>query len=88
MDITTPFLSVLQLGIVPLVIGLVSVFKGAGITGVEHRFAPVISLALGVAGAFLLPSETWQHTVLAGLTIGCIAAGVYSGVKTTVSSDK
>lgn len=87
MDITTPFLSVLQLGLVPLVIGLVQLLKNAKLTGEEHRFAPIISLLLGVGGAFLLPSETWQYTVLAGVTIGCIAAGVYSGVKTTVAPE-
>lgn len=88
MDLTTPFLSVLQLGIVPLVIGVVQILKNVHLTGTDHRWAPLISLVLGIGGAFLIPSETWQFTILAGLTLGCIAAGVYSGVKTTAAPDK
>lgn len=84
MDITTPFLNVTQLAAVPLTMAIVSILKNAGLTGLEHRFAPLWSLGLGLGGAFLVPSSTWQFTVLAGLTIGCIAAGVYSGSKTLV----
>lgn len=88
MDINTPFLTVLQLGIVPLVIGIVQILKNAKLVGEDNRWAPIVSLVLGIGGAFLIPSATWQLTVLAGITLGCIAAGVYSGVKTTVSPDK
>lgn len=82
MDITTPFLNVTQLAAVPLTMAIVAIFKNAGLTGTDHRWAPLWSLGLGMGGAFLIPSSTWQFTVLAGLTIGCIAAGVYSGGKT------
>lgn len=85
MDITTPFLTIAQLGLVPLVMAVVAIFKSAGVTGEDHRWAPLISLLLGTGSAFLLPSVTWQLTVLAGLTIGTLAAGVYSGVKATVA---
>ncbi len=84
MDINTPFLTVTQLGLVPLVMAIVSILKASGITGSTHRFAPIYSLVLGVGGAFLVPSATVQLTIIAGLTVGCISAGVYSGVKTTV----
>lgn len=84
MDITTPFLTVTQLALVPLVMAVVSVLKGVGWAGATNRFAPVYSLVLGTGSAFLIPSATTQLTIIAGLTIGCIAAGVYSGVKATV----
>lgn len=88
MDITTPFLNVTQLALVPLVIAIVTILKNVDLTGKDHRFAPLISLVLGTGGAFLIPSATLQFTILAGLTIGTLAAGVYSGVKTTVAPDK
>lgn len=84
MDLQTPFLTVTQLALVPLVMALVSLLKGAALTGANHRFAPIMALALGVGGAFLMPSATVNLTIIAGLTVGCAAAGVYSGVKTTV----
>lgn len=85
MDLTTPFLTVAQLGLVPLVMAVVSTLKSVDLTGKDHRWAPLISLFLGVGGAFLVPSETMQFTIIAGLTIGTLAAGVYSGVKATVA---
>lgn len=84
MDLTTPFITVTQLALVPLVMALVSIAKNAGIAGETNRLAPIYSLILGIGLAFLLPSETLQFTILAGLLIGCTAAGVYSGVKTSV----
>lgn len=80
-DINTPFLTVTQLALVPLTMGVVQVIKSSGL---PDRFAPLTSLLLGVGGAFLIPSATVQLTIIAGLTLGCAAAGVYSGVKTTV----
>lgn len=84
MDITTPFLTVTQLALVPLVMAVVALLKTTGIAGATNRFAPLYALVLGIGGAFLVPSATVQLTIIAGVTVGCIAAGVYSGVKTTV----
>lgn len=84
MDLNTPFLTVTQLGLVPLVMAVVSILKNVSVAGATNRFAPLYSLILGVGGAFLVPSATVQLTLIAGITIGCAAAGVYSGVKTTV----
>lgn len=81
-----PFLTVQQLALVPLVMAMVSLLKNAGLSGTDNRYSPLTSLGLGAAGAFLLPSPTWQLTILAGLTIGGLAAGVYSGVKATVAA--
>lgn len=78
MDITTPFLSVAQLGLVALVLALVQIYK---LVFNNTRWAPLISVVMGVGLAFLAPSPTWQLTILAGLTMGCIAAGTYSGIK-------
>lgn len=85
MDLQTPFLTVTQLGLIPLVMAVVSILKTTAITGATNRFAPLYSLVLGIGGAFLVPSETTQLTIISGALIGCAAAGVYSGVKTTVA---
>lgn len=81
-----PFISAGQLALVPLVMMLVSGLKGMGLTGENHRYAPGIALGLGLGGAFLLPSESVQFTILAGLVVGCVGAGLYSGVKTTFAA--
>lgn len=84
MDVSIPFLTVTQLALVPLVMAVVALLRMVGLTGSTNRFAPLYALILGVAGSFLVPSATVQLTIIAGITIGCVAAGVYSGVKTTV----
>lgn len=85
MDVSTPFLTVSQLALVPLVMAIVSLLKNANMSGTNNWLSPITSVVLGVGGAFLVPAPTWQVTILAGLTIGCIAAGVYSGVKNTIT---
>lgn len=88
MDVSTPFLSVTQLALVPLVMAIVALLKNANLSGTNNWLSPLTSLVLGVGGAFLVPGPTWQATILAGLTIGCIAAGVYSGVKGTITPNQ
>lgn len=83
MDLTTAFLSGQQLLLSALVIGVVSIAKSSGL---PTQWAPLTSLGLGILAAFLLPSATVTLTILAGITIGLIASGVYSGVKTTATS--
>lgn len=82
MDLSTAFVSTQQLLLVPVVIGVTAVLKQTFVTGTTNRWTPIVALVLGVAGAFLLPSETLQTTILAGIVVGCSAAGVYSGAKT------
>lgn len=82
MDISTAFLSPEQISLAAIVWGIVYVLT---VTGVPTRWAPLSSLVLGVLVAFLLPSATVQLTILAGLTIGLIASGAHSAVKTTIA---
>lgn len=67
------------LGLVPLVMGLTAVAK----TYVDNRYAPLISLALGIGGAFLFPALTVGLTIVSGIVVGLTASGLYSGVKAT-----
>ncbi len=85
MDLSTAFISGQQLALIAIDIGLVTVLKQTPLTGTgDNRWAPLISLILGVGLAFLLPSATVAYTILAGLVIGLSASGAYSTAKTTI----
>lgn len=69
--------------LVPIVIGLVSLFKQY--TG--SYWAPAVSLALGIGSSFLLPQSSLTLTILAGVIVGLTAVGLYSSTSTMVSSN-
>jgi hypothetical protein len=75
MEITTQFLS-----LVPLVVALTQLLKTS--FKVEARYAAVLALVLGVAGALALGGLSVE-AVLQGLVVGLTASGAYSGVKAT-----
>lgn len=66
--------------LVPVVIGLTQVAKAAGATS---RLAPAIGVALGIGLKFALFALPSAHadTLLAGVVIGLMSLGLYSGVK-------
>lgn len=70
------------LALVPVVIGLTAIVK----MYVDSRYAPLVALALGVAGAFLVPAATVAITVLSGIVVGLSASGLYAGVKATFAA--
>lgn len=72
-------LTPLMLASVPVVIGIVSALKAAFL---PSRFAPLVSLVLGLGVAFLIGGFSGL-AVLGGLVIGLSASGAYSQVKTT-----
>lgn len=67
------------LALVPLVVGLVQIAKGAGL---PVQYTPVLSLVAGVVLSILIP-QTLQEVVINGLVVGLSASGLYSGVKAT-----
>ncbi len=81
MDTSIIQLSAQALLLVPIVMALVELAK----LYINVRWAPLLSLAFGIAAAFIIPSSTAGYTVLSGLIIGLTAAGLYSGVKATVA---
>jgi hypothetical protein len=56
---------VFGIAIIPLIVGLVQMVKGLGL---DARYAPVASVALGVGGG-----------ILTGIAFGLSASGLYSG---------
>lgn len=77
MDIT-----VLDIALVPVIIGLVEVFKTLGLT---DRYAALASLLLGVvAGVVFADTGILAQDVLVGIALGLSASGLYSGSKSLV----
>lgn len=68
--------------LVPIVVGLVQVFRKAGL---PTKLAPMTAIILGIACAVGLASYDFT-SVLAGVVVGLTASGLYSGVKTVTSS--
>lgn len=64
--------------LVPLTMALVAIAKQY----INAYYAPVLSLALGIGGAFLYPQATWQSTLVVGIVVGATASGFYSQGKT------
>lgn len=82
MDINTLFdLSPFIMASVPVIIGLVELIKKS--TGLSERFAPVVSLMLGLLMAFVV-CEVWQVIFIQGMIAGLMASGLYSGGKALI----
>jgi len=73
--------SVYGIGIIPVIIALVELFKRAG---VPNRWLPLLALALGIVAGFvyLAPGDP-AKSVLVGIVMGLSAVGLFSGVKNT-----
>jgi hypothetical protein len=69
-------------GLVAVTIALVSMIKSLGF---PSRFAPLVSLIVGVVFAFTFRSADIGHTVFQGLVIGLSASGFYSGAKAVIT---
>lgn len=78
-------LTYINIALVPVIIGVIAVFKSAGL---PKRFAPLASLLLGIGGVFLLPYEVSVGVqILIGIGTGLSASGLYSGTKATAKVD-
>ena len=68
--------------LVPVIVGITQVVKAIGM---DSRFAPLVSVILGVAGAFLI-SGISGGVAIGGIVAGLSACGLWSGVKTTTGN--
>lgn len=64
--------------LVPIVIGVVALLKQY----IGTYFAPLLALAVGIGGSFLVPQATWQATLLVGFVVATTAAGTFTGGRT------
>lgn len=75
---------------VPIIVALVQLFKMVDPEGKFSRFAPFISIGVGVLISFLTrtPEITTSSAILSGILYGLSASGLYSGIKATAHTIK
>ena len=66
---------------VPVILALVEMLKKSGLSS---RFAPIVSLALGIVFGFVWVEGDWMLKLGAGIILGLSASGLYSGTKAVV----
>ena len=70
------------ISVIPIIVGIVQLAKKFGF---PTRFAPLLSLLLGFAAAFIyIAPGQLKEAILIGLVMGLSAVGLYSGSKNTL----
>ena len=75
--------------IVPIIIALVQMFKMTN--WVKDRFAPFISVGLGILLAFLFGEDfghDWSAIIFTGIIYGLVRAGYIAGIKSSSDAIK
>ena len=69
--------------VVPIIIAVVQAIKMIS-PRIDNRFAPIMSIGIGIVVAFLLKNGTATMTniILEGVLYGLSASGLYSGIST------
>lgn len=70
--------------LVPIIVGVVQVAK---VSGMNSRYAPLLSLALGVGFGVGMGQVNFAG-IMQGVAIGLSASGLYSGGKAMISKDE
>lgn len=71
--------------IIPFILGIVELFKRAG---VSKRFLPFIAVVIGIAvGVVYITDFDWKQGILIGAMLGLSASGLYSGTKNTIEKN-
>ena len=73
--------------VVPIILAVIQALK---MIGLPNKYSPIASIGLGVIIGFLFrhDSADLSSTILAGVTYGLSASGLYSGIKTTAHANK
>ena len=82
-------LSIYSAALVPIILSVVQVFKMTG--WVQDKYAPFLSIAVGIGISFLLAHDAFDNissVILAGIIFGLSASGLYSGLTTTAAAIK
>lgn len=67
-----------DVALIPATMGLVDVAKKAGL---PSKYAPILSLGIGVALGIATSLDNLQKGIITGIAIGLSASGLYSGTK-------
>lgn len=74
-------LELYSVAIIPLIIGIVEMFKRAGLPA---KYSPFIAVAIGISlGVFFIASNI-KEGIIIGAMYGLSASGLYSGTKNMV----
>ncbi|NLI90211.1 MAG: hypothetical protein GX366_07385 [Epulopiscium sp.] len=77
-------MTIYDVALVPLVMGVVQVAKTLGLS---NRFAPLLSVFLGVIiGVATSPNDLLKG-IIVGIAVGLSAVGLYSGTKNTIEKE-
>ena len=68
----------LVIAAIPVALGLVQVAKTLK---VPSKFAPLVSIAIGIILMLFVPDLAWQAIGMQGLIVGLAASGLWSGGK-------
>lgn len=78
--------------VVPLIVGLVEVVKGVGLSS---RWAPAVAVGLGLGLSLgyrmllgLPAGAEWAQAALGGLALGLAATGLYSGTRAVAHASR
>lgn len=75
--------------ILPVIVAIIQVLKMSGF--VKDKYAPFVSILVGIILAFLLVQNVTQNigeTILSGILYGLASSGLYSGVQTSAKAIK
>jgi MFS family permease len=87
-DIITS-LSIYSAALVPIILSVVQAFKMTG--WVQDKYAPFLSIAVGIGISLLLVHDAFHNiasVILGGILFGLSASGLYSGITTTAAAIK
>lgn len=66
--------------LIPIIIGIVQAIKKVGL---DTRYAPILSVVLGIAGAYFFIG-TDSSSIILGIVAGLTSCGLWSGTKATI----
>ncbi|MBS4172615.1 hypothetical protein [Bacillus sp. FJAT-49736] len=78
-------LQIYDVAIIPLIIGVVELFKRAGLS---KKYSPFIAVILGLLFGIFYVSGSIKEGIIIGLMLGLSASGLYSGTKNMTKGDK
>lgn len=74
-----------DIAVVPVITGLVQLFKMAGL---KTKYSPFLAVLLGILFGVFYFSSSIKEGVLVGLVLGLSASGLYSGSKNMMEKEK
>lgn len=73
-----------DVAIIPLILGLVELFKKGGLSA---KYSPFIAVFFGLVFGVVYLDVAAKEGVIVGLMLGLSASGLYSGTKNIVEKD-